>query len=129
VETTVDEPTLISLVRHELRWLRTIRSIQPVGYACCFITFSVPVAVLGAASTGGAAPALVLLAVTGACRLALHFARPAHGRRSVSSQLWMLPIHDLLAFGLWCWSFIRPEVTWRDGRYRVERDGSLRRMA
>ncbi len=129
VETTVDEPTLGALVRHQLRWLRTIRSIQPLGYACSVITFSVPTAMLGAALMGGTAPALLLLAIAAACRLTLHFVRPTHGLRSAVSQLWMLPLHDVLAFGLWCWSFAAPEITWRQGRYRVERDGSLRRMA
>jgi ceramide glucosyltransferase len=126
VETTVDEPTSSCLLRHQLRWLRTIRSIQPVGYACCVVTFSVPMAALGAAMAGATPMATGLLGLTAACRLALHLKRPAHGWRSALSQLWLLPFHDLLALGLWCWSFVAPEVTWRHARYRVARDGSLR---
>jgi ceramide glucosyltransferase len=129
VETTVDEPTLSSLVRHQLRWLRTIRTVQPAGYAFSFITFPVPVAIIGVVLAGGAAWSLVFLAIAMACRVTLHFIRSSDAWSVSLSQLWLLPIHDLLAFGLWCWSFVAPEVTWRRGRYRVERNGSLRPMA
>ncbi len=52
VETAVEEPDIATLCRHELRWLRTIRSVQPLGYACCFPSFAVPTALLGAALAG-----------------------------------------------------------------------------
>jgi ceramide glucosyltransferase len=129
VETTVDEPTLGSLMRHQLRWLRTIRSIQPVGYALCVVTFSVPMAALGVVMTAGAASTLALLGVAVVARLALHLKHPRHGLHSALSQLGLVAVNDLLLLGLWCWSFIAPRVTWRQGRYHVERDGSLRPMA
>jgi ceramide glucosyltransferase len=139
VETTVDEPTLSALVRHQLRWLRTIRSVQPAGYAFSVITFTVPVSLLGVALAKGAVGSLVFLAIAITSRVVLHLIcsghdRPSHDRsghdwRASLSRLWLLPIHDLLAFSLWCWSFAAPEVSWRRARYRVERDGSLRPMA
>jgi ceramide glucosyltransferase len=122
VETTVDEPTLNSLVRHQLRWLRTIRSVQPAGYAFSFITFTVPLALTGAVLAGAATWSLVLLAIATTCRLALHFMGSQHRWRT----LWLVPIQDLLTLGLWCWSFMATAVTWRHGHYRVQRDGSLR---
>ena len=33
VETCVDERSFGDLVRHELRWLRTIRALRPLGYS------------------------------------------------------------------------------------------------
>ncbi len=47
VETCVDERSFGDLVRHELRWLRTIRTVRPIGYSLLFITFGVPVAAFG----------------------------------------------------------------------------------
>jgi ceramide glucosyltransferase len=44
VETIVSEITFGQLVRHELRWLRTIRAVNPHGYRFSFLTFSFPVA-------------------------------------------------------------------------------------
>jgi ceramide glucosyltransferase len=62
VETFVAETSLGDLVRHELRWLRTIRAVRPVGYLLAFITFGVPVAALGVVLSGGAPVTLAMLA-------------------------------------------------------------------
>jgi len=129
VETTVDEPTLGCLARHQVRWLRTVRSVQPLGYAGSAITFSLPVAALGAALAGGTPLALSLLGVAAAGRLALHMMGPGRRRGTLWRKSWVIPLADVLLFGLWCWSFFGPEVTWRRERYRVTRDGSLRPVA
>jgi len=124
VETDVHDPDLRALVRHELRWLRTIRVVRPGGYASSFMTFDLPVATLGAALAGLATPALALLAVTAGARLMLHFATRRSG--SGPSPLWVAPLSDFLAFALWCWGFASRRVYWRQARYRVARDGSVR---
>jgi ceramide glucosyltransferase len=122
VDTLAEEASARDLVRHELRWLRTIRAVRPGSYAVSFVTFSLPVAALGCLASGGTAPAAVMLAATGAARVLLHFAvrRP----EGALVQLWVLPLNDLLAFTLWCWGFVSRRVHWRQSRYRVARDGS-----
>ena len=122
VETSVDEAGAGGLLRHELRWLRTIRAVRPVGYALSGITFGLPVAIIGTALARGTALAVALLAVTAAARVMIDSAP----RRSCSPwmQLWVIPLADLLAFALWCWSFATREVEWRHTRYRVARDGT-----
>jgi len=124
VETMVDEPSLAALWEHTLRWLRTIRSVQPWGYACLFITFSVPMAVLGAALARFQPLAWLLLGITLLARLVLHWRRPPGGRR----QLALVPLHDALLLALWCWSFLGRKVRWRQERFGVGRDGSLHRV-
>ncbi len=84
VETFVSETTLAELVRHELRWLRTIRALRPAGYRLSFITFGLPVTALQALLTGGAAPAVYLFAVTLAARLMLHLKSRAAGNAVAS---------------------------------------------
>jgi len=123
VETCVDERTLPQLIRHELRWLRTIRTVRPLGYALAGITFSLPVAALGVLLASGAKPALLLLAIATIARVMLHCA----GRRKSSalSQLWALPLADVLGFTLWCWGFATRRVHWRQDRFWVARDGSV----
>ena len=39
-----------------------------------------------------------------------------------------VPLHDALLFALWSWSFLGCEVSWRQERFGVDRDGSLRRV-
>jgi ceramide glucosyltransferase len=123
VDTWVDERTLHQLVQHGLRWLRTIRIVRPGGYAFSAVTFSLPMALLGCALAAGKPIALSLLAGTIVLRLMLHFAALAPAR--ARSQLWAIPLADTLSFALWCGGFATREVQWRQGRYRVARDGSV----
>jgi ceramide glucosyltransferase len=124
VETCVVERSFADLVSHELRWLRTIRALRPLSYCFCFITFGVPTAALGALLAGGHAPVMVMLMVTVLARLLLH--AKVDNSRSGAAALIALPIRDLLSLGLWGWSFVTRSVQWRDDRYSVSRDGSVR---
>jgi ceramide glucosyltransferase len=126
VETCVVETSFAELVRHELRWLRTIRALQPAGYFFCFITFGMPVAALGALLAGGASSAVGMLVITALARVMLH---SKVNKLSAVSHLHVLPIRELLSLGLWAWSFATRRVHWRDDRYRVRRDGSAQLVA
>jgi len=123
VDTWMHERTLGSLLHHELRWLRTIRAVRPLGYALSFVTFPLPVALIGWALAGGAAATTWMLIAAVAARLMLHLA--ICGAGSPAAQLWVIPLNDALAFALWCWGFASRRVLWRDTRYRVARDGSV----
>jgi ceramide glucosyltransferase len=123
VETCVDERSLGDLVRHELRWLRTIRAVRPAGHALSFVTFGIPVAAVGSLLAGGAAPALAMLGITAAARVMLHLAVRKPG--SALSHLLVLPFRDTLSFALWGWSFVTRRVHWRDDYFQVTRDGAV----
>jgi ceramide glucosyltransferase len=123
VDTSVVEGTLEELVRHELRWLRTIRAVRPVGYCMSFVTFGVPVAAVGVVLSGGAAAAVAMLLLTAAARVLLHFTARSEGSRA--RQLLALPLRDALSVALWSWSFATRRVHWRNAHYQVNRDGSV----
>jgi ceramide glucosyltransferase len=128
VETCVAERSFGELVRHELRWLRTIRALRPVGYGFSFVTFGVPVAGLGAVLTDGAAAAVAMLAITALARIMLHLSARQPLRIS-AFQLVILPLRDVLSLSLWAWSFVTRSVHWREDRYQVTRDGSAELVA
>jgi ceramide glucosyltransferase len=122
VDTVVAEPNLGSACRHELRWLRTIRSVQPRTYPPLGITFTLPVATLGTLLAGADSVVLGLAAAAVVARVLLnHLARPAR------APLWLVPVGDLLTFALWCWSFASRRVHWRTGVFAVQADGSMQR--
>jgi ceramide glucosyltransferase len=127
VEVCVTEPSFGDLVRHELRWLRTIRALRPMGYGFTFVTFGVPVAAFGALLAGGAAPVVGMLAITALARVMLHLS--VRQRGSSARQLAVLPLRDALSLALWTWSFVTRRVQWREVRYRVTRDGSAQPVA
>jgi ceramide glucosyltransferase len=123
VETSVVEDRFEALVQRELRWLRTIRAVRPMGYALSFVTFGVPIAAFGVLLSGGNPAACAMLAVTAGARLLLHFSIRHHG--STTLQLLMLPLRDLLSLALWSWCFATRRVQWRNEHYQVNRDGSV----
>jgi ceramide glucosyltransferase len=119
----VAETSLGSLLRHELRWLRTIRAVRPLSYSFCFVTFGIPVALLGTLLSRGSPVAVTLLALVAAARFLLHFKR--RESEASAAQLALVPVRDCLSLALWAWSFTNRRVKWRDEHYWVSSDGSV----
>jgi ceramide glucosyltransferase len=127
------EPSMDSLTRHELRWMRTIRVLRPRSFPLVFLTFSLPLAIVGLAlayaeSTLSSA-AWALFGTTVAARLALHFMHRLRGDRPLFSDFWLLPVRDLLMCWVWWRSFFTSRVTWRGNRFDVGADGVMRRLS
>ncbi|MBV8428971.1 MAG: bacteriohopanetetrol glucosamine biosynthesis glycosyltransferase HpnI [Hyphomicrobiales bacterium] len=123
------EASLLQLWRHELRWARTIRSIDPVGYVGSVISHPLPFALLAVAAgatTAGAVLAIVALA----CRLML---LQVTGRTDVAAPFqerasrwgFLIPIRDLVSFAVFLWSFFGRRITWGERTYRVQADGTM----
>jgi len=122
VDVVVAESSFGSLVQHELRWLRTIRAVRPLAYSFCFITFGIPVALIGALLTRGGSFALIVVAVATATRLLLHARR--RQTNASAAQFALVPLRDCLSLALWAWSFVNRRVQWKNEHYQVSRDGS-----
>lgn len=112
VITDVSEAHLLGLWTRELRWLRTIRSLNPLGFFFTFITYTLPVVAIGLAlapSTFG-----VYVAALGVlARLGLHWRRPAP-HLSAPGGLVLAPLRDLLLLAGWAWALVGRHVEWRD---------------
>jgi ceramide glucosyltransferase len=125
VETVVEERGPQDLVAHELRWLRTIKSVRPHSYRLAFLTFPLPVALIGTVMAGGAHASLQGLAITALLRLAMHlYFRPA-GERAAWSRLWVVPLHDCALLGVWFAGFFGQHVNWRQASFHLADDGSV----
>jgi ceramide glucosyltransferase len=117
------------LWQHEVRWARTIRSIDPVGYAGSIVTHAFPLALLAAPigiAAGAFAPATALgLAVAAlGCRLALLWqVERAFGLPPQRYRL--VPLRDLLSFTVFLASSFGRSASWKGRRYRFAADGSL----
>lgn len=127
VENTVHEPSLGSLLRHELRWARTVRSVQAGGFAMSFLTYILPAALAFAVCVGSRHPLLGALAVGWAVglRALLHdVARTTVApRQSACYGLTML--RDLLCFGVWAMSFLTRDVEWQGYEFKVDKQGHM----
>jgi ceramide glucosyltransferase len=115
------------LLRHELRWARTLRAASPVGYAGLFVTHPLPFAIAGAAIAGFPVAGATAIAAAVACRLVLQ-RQVDHTLGARSTSGWLGPARDLLAFAVYVASFFVGVVSWRGHRYRVRADGTLARL-
>ena len=129
VENIVQEKDLRSLFRHELRWARTIRTVEPVGFAFSVTMYGIPMAILAAAfneATVGVAPfEYGLLALVVLLRLVLHYMVRAVLKPSGAGSPWLVPVRDILSFAVWAASFFGHDVTWRGHAFSVDTHGQL----
>jgi ceramide glucosyltransferase len=123
---TCSEQSLGELLGHELRWARTIRSIDPWGYAGLLATNPLPLALIAAALQGFGVAGIGLIALALACRLLASLQMPAmHGGGERSVLPWLSPLRDLLSFAIFLASFMPLPVSWRGHRYELRSDGTL----
>ncbi len=121
IRTMVSDPTLAALWEHELRWHRTIRSLNPAGYAGMFLTFPVPLALLACAFGGGARPRVVL-ALAIAARIALQ--RVAARALGVPpAAVWMIPLRDAFGLAVWARGLSGRDIRWRGAPLQMGDDG------
>lgn len=115
------QTSLRELWQHQLRWARTIRSIDPVGYAGSLVSHAFPCALLAALLGAGSTallPAIVLAVAAVACRMALlQQVQRAYG--PPPQPYWLVPACDLLSFAVFVVSFLNWEVSWRGRRLRM----------
>ncbi|WP_409564130.1 bacteriohopanetetrol glucosamine biosynthesis glycosyltransferase HpnI [Methylobacterium sp. J-068] len=121
---TCVDTDLASLWSHELRWNRTIRNVDPAGYAGSFVTHAFPLALIGALIPGAGTTALAVAAFALACRITLCI-RLERAFGLAPHAYWLLPIRDILSFMNFTWSFVSGAVTWKGHDYRVVADGTL----
>jgi ceramide glucosyltransferase len=116
------EESLRDLLRHQLRWARTIKSIDLPGHLGSFIAQPFALALLGIASGNGYCPAIAALAL--GLRLAL--CKIVERKSGLGRQAyWMVPVADLVSFAVFIWSLLGTDVTWKQTRYTVLSDGTL----
>ena len=118
VATTVPERGLRALWRHEMRWARTIRALEPVGFAASVVQFALFWALLAVIAAAGAMWSLVLLGLVWVLRA---FAatcidralRPMLGGLAFAAPVWLLPLRDLLSAAEWAVCHAGRQVDWR----------------
>ena len=112
------------LIRHEIRWGRTIRLIDGAGYFGSLVTYALPLAVIGATLLGFSEVSLALILAILISRLILkHRIDAATGTEA--GALWLMPLRDVLSFVVFLASLTGASVSWRGRRYRVGPDGVL----
>ena len=130
VETSVPAYDWRGFIDHQLRWYRTVRDARPWGYAGLVFTYGLGWAVLNVLASGLSLLSLWILALSFFLRLALAMTVGAEvlGDRQVLPGLWLLPLRDLVAMGLWAAGFAGNTIVWRGERFAVK-GGRLEKIA
>lgn len=126
IENVIEENSLKSLFFHEIRWARTIRSVQPVGYAFSFVTDLVPLSVLAGWALWEATDSLGFFALPLAIALILRYAlhhivavtQPSGG----TFAPWLIFVRDFFTLAVRLSSFFGSTVRWRAQTMVLERD-------
>ena len=127
VLTTVPEVTWRALFRHELRWARTIRTLEAKGFAASIVQYSLVWALIPVLLTG-TLPSFFLFGMVWVGRMMTAVAldggierhlsregqRPAGSLSyAVTSPVWLLPLRDLISVIVLLASFAGRRVDWR----------------
>jgi ceramide glucosyltransferase len=124
VSHSFEEKSLSEVVRHELRWARTIFTVAPFGYISSGVTHALPLALMGAALRGFDAWGLAAVLIALASRLFLKY-RLTREFELPNPDYALLIARDILSFAVYFGSFWSTRVSWRGRDFTVAPDGTL----
>jgi ceramide glucosyltransferase len=135
--TTIPEVRAGALFRHELRWARTIRALEPAGFAASILQYSLFWALLTVVVTGGSLWSVGLLGIVWVLRAVValgidgalvSFWSSERGQPpgqtsglgsndltslAFSCPVWLLPVRDVLSVAVMLASYAGRRVDWR----------------
>lgn len=118
------ETDATKLIAHELRWSRTIRTIDPVGHLGSVLTYPLIFAALAVLDSSGSAWSLALVLAAVLARLLLKW-QIDRAMRQPCRHAWMLPLWDVFSFCIFVVSFFSRRVVWRGFSFEVSGSGLL----
>ncbi len=128
VTNIVEEVSFKSLLLHELRWVRTLRTVEPIGFVSTFITDTFVISVVTAvllALLGSPIFAVMLVSMALFCRfLVLRIVKSRLNLHNAGSA-WLIPLRDTLSFVLRIASFTGSSIHWRNESFSVDSRGVL----
>ncbi|GAB1542378.1 bacteriohopanetetrol glucosamine biosynthesis glycosyltransferase HpnI [Scytonema sp. NUACC21] len=115
------------LIDRQTRWNCCTRVSRPWGYLGLIFTHGTSTSLLFLIATSGSMFGWAVLLLTWSTRLLLAWVVGVNSLKdSVAKNcLWLVPLRDLISFGLWCYSFVGDTFEWRGQRLRLTRGGKL----
>lgn len=129
VENIVEESSIKDLVTHELRWARTLRRVEPLGYAFTFLTDTLVVSsitaftiYLGTSHLLWSLSPIVLVLMA---RIILHLRINKITDSKSAGSIWLIPLRDILSFCIRVISFTGNSIQWRNNSFNVDPKGLI----
>jgi ceramide glucosyltransferase len=129
VETNLPAYRAPEFLSHQLRWARGVRDSRSGGYFGLVLTYGLLWSCALVVASRGALWAWVLAGTTLFLRaaVALVVGKSVLRDRQLPRQLWLLPLRDLIAVGVWIASLAGHTVSWRGDRFELK-NGKLIRI-
>jgi ceramide glucosyltransferase len=122
VETGLGAATWTAVWRHQVRWARTIRVSNGIGFSGLPITCATLWAILALAA--GTWPVAAVLAIL-RLMVALVCGVGLLGSNDATRLIWLVPARDLFGLAVWAAGMVGDTVEWRGRRLRLARDGRI----
>jgi ceramide glucosyltransferase len=110
-------------LQHRLRWARSTRRSRRLGYLGLLFTNPLPLALLLCAVQPQWYPlaiAALLFRAAAAWAVAVDVLHDPLTR----GNWWLVPVQDLMSFGVWIGGFFGRSINWRGRRYNIQSDGT-----
>jgi ceramide glucosyltransferase len=111
---------------HQVRWARTIRLVRPGSFVGLLLTHGLPWTLLAAAVAPAAWIGGAYLAAYVVLRFVMAWVAGVWGigDEVLRKKFWLIPLRDLLNFGVWLASFASNRVVWGGAEF-VVRNGQM----
>ena len=123
VETHLPAYDSAGFLAHQMRWARGVRDSRLGGYIGLASTFGLMWALLNLLFAGAATWSWIVLGCVLLLRImaALAVGKAVLKDRQFLKHLWLLPLRDLIAVGVWIVSFWGHTVTWRGDEFELRK--------
>jgi ceramide glucosyltransferase len=127
VEHVLSTSTFAASLQRQLRWMLCIRVSRPLGYLGLIFTYGTVTSLLFLLATGGSSLGWIILGLVWTSRLAMAWIVGITILHDAATKqwLWLVPLRDLLSFGLWCYSSVANTVEWSGRRLKITKEGKL----
>jgi ceramide glucosyltransferase len=117
------ETSFAALAAHELRWAATVRDLRPAGHIGSTLLHPLPLALIGFALMPSAVSGGIVVGALIIRQISVSVVDRLVGRSS--APRWMLPLRDLMSFGIHVASLFVRRVDWRGAKLTMRDAGRI----
>ena len=129
VKNIVPDHYLNPLPREYVRWARTLRTVEPLGYAFTFLTDTLVMNCVAAVAVYAYTQQLLwpvlILGLASSMRILYHQRVKHKLGAGEAGSIWLIPIRDILSFSIRVLSFAGNKIQWKQDRFSVDNTGLI----
>ncbi|MEB3336334.1 MAG: bacteriohopanetetrol glucosamine biosynthesis glycosyltransferase HpnI [Leptolyngbyaceae bacterium] len=127
IDHVISTDSFTDLIRRQIRWACCTRVSRPGGYVGLIFTYGTATSLGFLLATHGSGFGWVGLGLTWFTRLLMAWVIGVMKLRDTTAKrfLWIVPLRDLISFGIWCYCFASNTIQWRGQQMRLTKAGKL----